>query len=93
MSTLAMHETELPMTVDDFQALEQRVLRTVELLKAERAQRAEAERRAIAAEEQAREQADGLARAEAELANLQKDRDVVRQRIERLLKHLDELAV
>ena len=33
MSTLALNDAELNVTADDFNALEQRVLRTVELLK------------------------------------------------------------
>jgi hypothetical protein len=36
MSTLAEHPPEITMAADDFQALEERVLRTVELLKGER---------------------------------------------------------
>ena len=36
MSTLAEHPSEMTMAADDFQALEERVLRTVELLKGER---------------------------------------------------------
>jgi chromosome segregation ATPase len=37
-------------------------------------------------------QAAHIARLEDELSGLQKDRESVRQRIERLLKHIDELG-
>lgn len=43
MSTLALQDPELPIAADDFNALEQRVLRMVELLKSERAARTAAE--------------------------------------------------
>ena len=45
MSTLSLQEAE-PITVDDFSALEERVVRAVELVKRERAARAEAEQKA-----------------------------------------------
>jgi hypothetical protein len=61
---------------DYFRALEERVLRTVELLKTERERRAAAEA--------------GAARLEEELKGLKEERDAVRQRIERLLAQLDQ---
>jgi len=45
MSTLAVEETQLPLAADDFNALEQRVLRMVELVRSEREARAAAEAR------------------------------------------------
>ena len=88
------------MTVDDFQALEQRVLRTVQMLKTEREQRVAAETRAAAAEERAHdaEERSGengamLASMEGELASLRKERDAIRTRVERLLGMLDDLAI
>lgn len=93
MATLEVGEPELPMAMDDFQALEQRVLRTVQLLKSEREQRAAAEERALAAEQRAEERTAGLASLEAELTNLRRERDGVRTRVERLLIQLDDLAV
>lgn len=91
--TLALGEPEPPMAVDDFQALEQRVLRTVQLLKSERELRAAAEERAHAAGQKAEENTALLASMEAELHSLRKEREGVRLRVERLLKQLDELAV
>jgi septal ring factor EnvC (AmiA/AmiB activator) len=92
MSTLAFQESELPIGADDFSALEQRVLRTVELLKAERDLRAAAEQKAAELHQSLETQTAELLRVEAELDGFKKDRDVVRQRIERLLKQLDELS-
>ena len=44
MSTLSVQEAELPLAADDFNALEERIVRAVELVKHERAARAEAEK-------------------------------------------------
>jgi hypothetical protein len=100
MPTLALVDAEPQMTVDDFQALEQRVLRTVQMLKTEREQRVAAETRAAAAEERAHdaEERSGesgavLAGMEAELASLRKERDAIRTKVERLLGMLDDLAI
>lgn len=92
MSTIAFQESEIPIGADDFSALEQRVLRTVELLKAERDLRAAAEKRADELHQGLETQTAELLRVEAELDGFRKDRDVVRQRIEKLLKQLDELS-
>jgi septal ring factor EnvC (AmiA/AmiB activator) len=92
MSTLALNEQELPISNDDFSALEQRVLQTVELLKNEREARAAAEKRAEDLHQSLENQTAELLRVEADLQALTKDRDHVRQRIERLLKQLDELS-
>lgn len=61
---------------DYFRALEERVLRAVELLKSERERRASAEAE--------------VARLGKELSGLHGERDAIRQRVERLLKQLDE---
>jgi hypothetical protein len=92
MPTLALGEPETPMAIDDFQALEQRVLRTVQLLKSEREQRMAAEERAHAAERKAEESSALLGSLEAELTSLRKERDGVRTRVERMLTQLDDLA-
>ena len=103
-----------------FQALEQRVLRAIDLLRKERESRAAAEQRANAAEEQSlelelkleeqtsrfneqaihidgqnsrlSEQGDQIRRVEGDLSQLHGERDQVRQRVERLLQHLDEFT-
>jgi septal ring factor EnvC (AmiA/AmiB activator) len=92
MSTLAEHPSEMTMAADDFQALEERVLRTVELLKGERELRISGEQHAARLTHRVEEQATHIARLEDELSGLQKERESVRQRIERLLKHIDELG-
>ena len=57
MSTLAEHPPEITMAADDFQALEERVLRTVELLKGERELRYSVEQHAARLTHRVEEQA------------------------------------
>ncbi|HZD46570.1 MAG TPA: hypothetical protein VE109_10850 [Acidobacteriaceae bacterium] len=87
------------LAVADFQALEERVLRAVELLKAEREAHASAtakveelERHSAELERQLSTRAEQSTRLESEIGQLQQERDHVRGRVERLLKHLDEFS-
>lgn len=77
---------------DDFQALEERVMRLVELVRGERRERAKAEENAATLQQLLEEQGAQLARTEEELRSLSSDRDQVRNRVERLLKQLDDLG-
>ena len=82
-------------TVDEFQALEQKVLRAVEIVKREREARAAAEAEVAALraqlEAQAATQGEALTAAQSELTALTKERDVVRTRVEKMLQQMDEL--
>ena len=97
-------------SVDEFQALEQRVLRAVEIVKQEREARATAEAEVRALREQLAAQADAAKReadaargrveaaqqeqkaAEGQIGALNQERDAVRERVERMLKQMDELV-
>ena len=93
MSTAAaVQEPELPLAADDFSALEQRVLRTVELLKVERDARAAAEQRIAALEHKVQQLSEQNASDAAQIETLEQERETVRTRVERLLKHLDEIT-
>jgi hypothetical protein len=92
MSTLALNDAELPIAADDFNALEQRVLRTVELLKAEREARATAEQNANTLQQLLDEESASLAKAKEQIKAFEQERDTVRQRVERMLKQLDEVS-
>jgi chromosome segregation ATPase len=83
----------LTVSVDDFAALEERIRRTVELVKNERQARAAAEERATTAEAQMRMQTPLLEQLQNELNSLRAERDQVRQRVERLLSQLDALEL
>lgn len=96
MSTLAFQPMETPVETsvgaDAFAALEQRVLRAIELLKAERAARAEAEAKVAELHRSLESQTMELLRAESEIEGFKSERDLVRGRIERLLGQLDEFS-
>jgi hypothetical protein len=83
----------LTLSVDEFSALEDRVQRTVNLVKQERQARAAAEERAAQAEDKLREQAPLAERLQAEVSALRGERETVRQRVERLLAQLDALEL
>ena len=65
-----------PISPDEFQALEQKVLRAVEIVKREREARASAEAE--------------LARLQQQISALQGERAEVRQRVEKMLHQMDE---
>jgi septal ring factor EnvC (AmiA/AmiB activator) len=83
----------LAMSADDFSALEERVLRAVEVVRRERQARSEAEDRAAKAESQLTEQGHQLERVEQDVKQLRAERDHVRERVEKLLKQLDTLEL
>jgi septal ring factor EnvC (AmiA/AmiB activator) len=91
MATLSLDEAEVS-TADDFSALEQRVMRAVELVKSERTARAEAEQNSARLQSQLEAQAALLEQTQEQLRGMERDREQVRQRVERLLKQLDEIA-
>lgn len=95
MSTPALQDQEVghqAVTSDDFSALEQRVLRAVELLRTERAARTAAEQKASELEQLLEVQSNELNEAQAKLRAYEGERDHVRERVERMLKQLDEIA-
>ena len=73
---------------DEFQALEQKVLRAVEIVKREREARAAAE--AEVATLKAQLAAQALA-TDTQVTTLNKEREAIRQRVESMLSQMDEL--
>ena len=78
-------------SVDEFQALEQKVLRAVEIVKREREARAAAEAQVASLNEQLESQLSAQIAVESQLNTLTKKRDAVRQRVEKMLQQMDEL--
>ena len=83
----------LALSAVDFSALEERVLRAVELVKRERQARAAAEERAVNVEAQLHEQTSLADQLHKDVHALKAERDHVRQRVERLLSQLDALEL
>jgi septal ring factor EnvC (AmiA/AmiB activator) len=84
---------KLAMSSSDFSALEERVARTITVVKGERQARAAAEQRAETLDAQLGEQLALVKSLEDEVRSLNAERDQVRQRVERLLSQLDALEV
>ena len=81
-------------SVDEFQALEAKVLRAVEIIKNEREARAAAEAEAAAAKAEAaelREKLSAIGVVQTEVDTLLREREAVRQRVEKMLTQMDEL--
>jgi chromosome segregation ATPase len=78
-------------SADEFQALEQKVLRAVEIVKREREARAAAEAEVATLRAQLAEQQSLVAMTENELTTLTKERETVRHRVEKMLQQMDEL--
>jgi hypothetical protein len=81
------------LSVDDFAALEDRVLRAVSLVRNERQARAMAEERSVVLENQLQAQLPVVDRLQQEVDSLRIEREQVRQRVERLLSQLDALEL
>ncbi|HEX2919235.1 MAG TPA: hypothetical protein VHN81_12000 [Edaphobacter sp.] len=79
------------MSADEFSALEERILRAVNLVKRERLARAEAEERVTAAEAKIAEQTQITESLQKDIDNLRSEREQVRQRVEKLVSQLDAL--
>jgi hypothetical protein len=87
-----------PITQDEFQALENKVLRAVEVVRREREARVAAEAEAVAERERAnaiQAQLDTLTSAsnaaQTQITTLNQERETVRIRIEKMLTQMDEL--
>lgn len=90
MSTPALQEMEITIAADDFSALEQRVLRTVELLKSEREAKAAVEERIREAEQRIAETDQRVQTLEASVQSLEETGLNAEQRIVTLEDQLSE---
>ncbi|HEY8997837.1 MAG TPA: hypothetical protein VIM60_08055 [Edaphobacter sp.] len=78
-------------SVDEFQALEQKVLRAVEIVKQERENRAKLEAEIANLKEQLEFQTLVASEAQTAVNTLSKDRENVKSRVEKMLAQMDEL--
>lgn len=77
--------------VDDFQALEEKVYRTIELYKAARNAQATAERDAQRLREQLEDRDEQLITLRREAVQLKKEREEIRGRVERMLEQIESI--
>lgn len=79
-------------STDNFKSLEDKVYRTIELLKAAREGKAAAERDAARLLEELEHREDELKTARDENVSLRKEREEIRSRVEKLMTQIDEIA-
>lgn len=92
MAFKAVEEVSAEVPADDFQTLEDKVYRTIEMYKASREARTTAEReveRVRAQLKEAEQEVDTLRR---EAVQLRKDREEVRSRVEKMLRQIDAVG-
>ncbi len=82
----------MDMPADDFYALEEKVYRTIEMLKAAREAKATAERDALRLREQLEARAEEIENLKREAIKLRKDREEVRSRVEKMMRQIEEVA-
>ena len=92
MSVKAVEEMPAPVQADDFQALEERIYRTIELLKEAREAKAAAERTAARLREQLESRDDQTQALRAENVALRREREEVRTRVEKMLQQIEALT-
>jgi uncharacterized coiled-coil DUF342 family protein len=82
--------TQVP--ADDFQALEEKVYRTIELYKTAREARAAAERDVRRLREQLEEREEEAESLRREMVKLRKEREEIRGRVEKMLTQIESIA-
>ena len=92
MSVKAAHELAAQVPADDFRALEEKIYRTIEQLKAAREAKASAERTVARLREQLREREEELESLRADMIALRKEREEVRTRVEKMLHQIEALT-
>jgi len=92
MAVRMAEEVSAPVPSDDFQALEQKVYRTIEMYKAAREARAASERDAQRLREQLEEREEEVEGLRREMVQLRREREEIRGRVEKTLQQIDTLA-
>jgi chromosome segregation ATPase len=83
---------EVTPSTGDFKSLEEKVLRTIELLKSAREGKAAVERDATRLREQLNEREEEVETMRQELVGLRREREDVRSRVEKMLNQIETLA-
>jgi septal ring factor EnvC (AmiA/AmiB activator) len=92
MSVKSVEEVSAEVPAEDFEALEEKVYRTIELYKAAKEARATAERDAKRLREQLEEREEENETMRRELIQLRKDREDIRGRVEKMLSQMESLT-
>ena len=92
MSLRMAEELSNQVPADDFQALEDKVYRTIELYKSAREARSIAERDVKRLREQLEEREEEVETLRREMVGLRKEREEIRSRVEKMLVQIDRMA-
>jgi chromosome segregation ATPase len=85
-------ELSTTISADEFHALEEKVYRTIELLKTAREGKAAAERDAARLRQQLEDREEEVETTRTQIVGLRKEREDVRGRVEKMLKQIDLLT-
>jgi uncharacterized protein YigA (DUF484 family) len=92
MSLRMAEEVSEQVPADDFQALEDKVYRTIELYKSARDARSMAERDLKRLREQLEEREEEVETLRRETVSLRKEREEIRSRVEKMMVQIDRIA-
>jgi predicted nucleic acid-binding Zn-ribbon protein len=92
MAVRVAEEASAQVSSDDFQVLEQKVYRTIELYKAAREARSVAERDAHRLREQLEEREEEVETLRRQMVQLRREREEIRARVEKMLQHIEAVA-
>ena len=92
MALEAVEQMTEQVAVDDFQVLEEKVYRTIQMYKAARQAQATAERDAQRVRQQLEERDEQLIMLRRETVQLRKEREEIRGRVEKMLEQIESIA-
>ena len=92
MAVTMMEEVSGQVPGDDFQALEAKVYRTIELYKSAREAQATAERDVKRVRQQLEEREEEIENMRREMVRLRKEREEIKSRVEKMLQQIDTLT-
>jgi len=92
MASNAVEPVADQVPADDFQALEEKIYRTIEMYKAARQAQTTAERDAQRLRQQMEDREEELVRLRRETVQLKKEREDIRSRVEKMLAQIESLA-
>ena len=92
MALNAVEQVADQVPADDFQALEDKIYRTIELYKAARQAQAAAEHDAQRLRQQMEDREQELVSLRRETVRLKKEREEIRGRIEKMLEQIESIA-
>jgi chromosome segregation ATPase len=90
--SVKLEEVSAQVPADDFQALEEKVYRTIELYKSAREAKTVIERDVKRLRQQLEEREDEVETMRKEMVRLRKEREEIRARVEKMLQQIETLA-